>query len=271
MREEESFHMPAHAAPLRIGIAGALGRMGRAVAEATEGRAGLALAAAFDRPGTEGQALGQLTLAGLGAALACDVVIDFSTAEASAGLAERAAGAGRPALVIGSTGWGAKEEARLRAAAGRVAIVRSGNFSLGVNVLAGLVEEAARRLGPEDWDIEIFEAHHRRKVDAPSGTALLLGEAAARGRGAPLAETKVTAREGITGPRTAGAIGFSVLRGGGIVGEHQVTFAAEDEILTFSHSARDRRLFARGALAAALWVAARPPGLYDMMDVLGFR
>ena len=153
----------------------------------------------------------------------------------------------------------------------RIAIVRSGNYSLGVNILAGLVEQVARRLGPEDWDVEIFEAHHKRKIDAPSGTALMLGEAAARGRQTELAAVQVRARDGITGTRPDGAIGFSVMRGGGIVGEHQVTFAADDEILTLSHSARDRSLFARGAVAAALWVAGKPPGLYDMMDVLGFR
>ena len=163
------------------------------------------------------------------------------------------------------------EALRQRAAARRVAIVKSGNYSLGVNVLAGLVQQAAQRLSANDWDIEVFEAHHRRKVDAPSGTALMLGEAAARGRQSELAAVQVRARDGITGPRPQGAIGFSVMRGGGIVGEHSVTFAAEEETLTFSHSARDRSLFAAGAVKAALWVAGRPPGLYDMMDVLGFR
>jgi 4-hydroxy-tetrahydrodipicolinate reductase len=137
--------------------------------------------------------------------------------------------------------------------------------------LAGLVEETARRLAADGWDIEVFEAHHRRKVDAPSGTALMLGEAAARGRNVRLADVEARARDGITGARADGAIGFSVARGGGIVGEHSVTFAAEEEILTLSHSARDRALFARGALAAARWVASRPAGLYDMKDVLGFR
>jgi 4-hydroxy-tetrahydrodipicolinate reductase len=159
----------------------------------------------------------------------------------------------------------------MRAAAQAIPIVRSGNFSLGVNVLAGLVEQAARRLGPKDWDIEVFEAHHRRKVDAPSGTGLMLGEAAARGRRVRLADAQVRARDGITGERADGVIGFSVMRAGGIVGEHSVVFAAEDEILTFSHSARDRSLFARGAIEAARWVAGRPAGLYSMMDVLGFN
>jgi len=198
-------------------------------------------------------------------------VIDFSTSAASAELATAAAAAGRPALVIGSTGWSEAEEAALRAAAHRVPIVRAGNYSLGVNVLAGLVEQAARRLPADAWDIEVFEAHHRRKVDAPSGTALMLGEAVARGRQVMLAEREIRARDGITGPRPEGAIGFSVMRGGGLVGEHQVVFAGDDEVLTFSHSARDRSLFARGAIVAALWIVRQPPGLYDMMDVLGFR
>jgi 4-hydroxy-tetrahydrodipicolinate reductase len=134
----------------------------------------------------------------------------------------------------------------------------------------GLVEQAARTLPARDYDVEILEAHHRRKADAPSGTAQMLGEAAARGRGRPLSELAVRVRDGLTGPRPEGAIGFAVLRGGGVVGEHSVLLAAEDEIITLSHSARDRALFARGALAAAGWVAGRPAGLYDMQDVLGF-
>jgi 4-hydroxy-tetrahydrodipicolinate reductase len=263
--------MNARTQPLRIGIAGALGRMGRAVAAVLEGRDDAVVAAVFDRAGTEGQALGALTLGDMSASVGCDVVIDFTTPEASGALAEMAAKAGRPALVIGSTGWTDETEAKIFAAASEVAIVRSGNYSLGVNILAGVVEETARRLGPRDWDIEIFEAHHRRKVDAPSGTALMLGEAAAQGRGVVLSEVEVRARDGITGPRPEGAIGFSSMRAGGLVGEHQVVFASEDEVLTLSHSARDRSLFARGALEAALWVAGKPPGLYDMMDVLGFR
>jgi 4-hydroxy-tetrahydrodipicolinate reductase len=225
----------------------------------------------FDQPGTEGQSLGGLKLVSPAAIAGCDVAIDFTSGEASANLAEFAARDGRLALVIGSTGWSDAADARVRAAARRVPIVRSGNYALGVNVLAGVVEETARRLGPRDWDIEIFEAHHKRKVDAPSGTALMLGEAAARGRGVALADVEARARDGITGQRPDGAIGFTSMRGGGLVGEHSVTFAAEDEVLTLSHSARDRRLFARGAVEAALWVAGRPPGLYDMMDVLGFR
>lgn len=263
--------MNTPAAPLRIGIAGALGRMGRAVAAVLAGRDDARLVVAFDQPGTEGQRLGELTLGVMPDVAGCDVVIDFTPGDASATLAEFAARTGAPALVVGSTGWSEAADQRLRAASATAPIVRSGNYSLGVNILAGIVEQTARRLGPRDWDIEIFEAHHRRKVDAPSGTALMLGEAAARGRGVELAKVEARARDGITGQRPDGAIGFSSMRGGGLVGEHSVTFAAEDEVLTLSHSARDRSLFARGALEAALWVAGKPPGLYDMMDVLGFR
>lgn len=255
---------------LRLGVAGALGRMGQAVLAVTAEEADLSVSAALDRPDCVGQSAGGVTLIGVDEALAaCDVIVDFSTAGAAAALAAKAAERNGPALVIGATGATATEEAAIAEAAKSVAIVRSGNFSLGVNLLAALVEEAARRL-PADWDIEILEAHHRRKADAPSGTALMLGEAAARGRKADLAKVAARGRDGLTGPRPQGAIGFASLRAGGLVGEHSVILASEDEILTLSHSARDRRLFARGALAAARWVQGRPAGLYDMRDVLGF-
>ncbi len=253
--------------PLPIAVAGALGRMGRAVAAAAEGDERFAGAACFDRDGAAGYGLVPRAQALDGARVA----IDFTTPEATIALAQEAAARGAPALVVGSTGLDAAQEAALAKAAERIAVVRSGNFSLGVNLLAGLVRRAAAALDARDFDVEVFEAHHRRKVDAPSGTALMLGEAAAQGRGVVLADVSVRARDGITGPRAPGAIGFSVMRGGGIVGEHSVVFAAEDEILTLSHSARDRSLFARGALAAALWVADKPPGLYDMQDVLGLK
>lgn len=241
-----------------IGVAGARGRMGRALQEALSQREDALVAVRFDR-GEEPD----LTT--------CDVVIDFTTAEGSAMLAERCALAGRPALVIGSTGFDPAQRMAVEQASRSIPIVFSGNFSLGVNVLVGLVAQAAARLGPEDWDIEIFEAHHRRKIDAPSGTALMLGEAAAWARGGDLEGLRDGPREGVTGPRQPGRIGFSVMRGGGIVGEHAVTFAAEDELVTLTHSARDRSLFARGAVEAALWVRGRSPGLYDMQDVLGFK
>jgi len=258
-------------AGIRIGVAGALGRMGRAVAAAVQARPALVLGALFDHVGAEGSTVDGRALVSREQALVdCDVVIDFTVGSASAQLAGLAAARGGPALVIGSTGLSDDDEAKVRAAAGRISIVKSGNFSLGVNVLVGLVNQAAAALGPKDYDIEIFEAHHRRKIDAPSGTALMLGEAAAHGRGAALKALEARARDGLTGPRREGAIGFAVSRGGGIVGEHSVVFAAEDEILTLSHSARDRSLFARGAVEAAAWLDGKPPGLYDMQDVLGF-
>ena len=254
-------------APTRIAISGALGRMGRAIAEAAGAHDDVVIGAQFGRPGAAGDGLVDLAAA----LAAAEVVVDFSTAAASVAIAEAAAARGGPALVIGSTGLSDAQQAQIAQASERVAIVQAANFSLGLNMLLGLVAQAARALPAEAYDIEVTEAHHRRKVDAPSGTALALGEAAATGRGVDLAQVARRTRDGITGARPAGEIGFSVLRGGGIIGEHSVVFAAEDEILTLSHSARDRGLFARGALAAARWVAGRPPGAYDMQDVLGLR
>ncbi|WP_312219284.1 4-hydroxy-tetrahydrodipicolinate reductase [Brevundimonas sp.] len=240
------------------GISGARGRMGRAVSQVLDAREDVVVAARFDRGETVDLKL-------------CDVIIDFSTPEASVALARACAEAGGPALVIGSTGLTPEQEAEIEAAADRIAIVMSGNFSLGVNILIGLVEHAALRLDARDWDIEVLETHHRRKVDAPSGTALMLGEAAANGRGRDLEELRSAPYDGITGVREPGKIGFASLRAGGVIGEHTVMFASEDEMLTLSHSAMDRSLFAKGAVAAAAWVRNRRPGLYDMQDVLGFR
>jgi 4-hydroxy-tetrahydrodipicolinate reductase len=264
-------------APVKIGIAGALGRMGRAVAAAVEQRSGVEIAALYDVPGTEGQIAdheggrGRVLVTRDQAVASCDAIIDFTIPDATAALARLAAERGAPALILGSTGLEQPHFDAIHAAANRVAVVRTGNFSLGVNVLTGLVRQVAERLGPDAWDIEIFEAHHKRKIDAPSGTALMLGEAAAAGRDVGLGQVSDRARDGITGPRKTGDIGFSVMRGGGIIGEHSVSFVSEDEILTLSHSARDRSLFARGAVEAALWAAGKPAGLYDMMDVLGFK
>lgn len=232
--------------------------MGRAVSTVLDAREDVVVSARFDRGETPDLSL-------------CDVVIDFSTPEASVELAQTCAARGGPALVIGSTGLTPEQDAEILKAAETVAIVRSGNFSLGVNILIGLVEHAALRLDARDWDIEITEAHHRRKVDAPSGTALMLGEAAANGRNEDLEDVRAAPWDGITGPRESGKIGFSSVRAGGIIGEHTVLFASDDEMLTLSHSAIDRSLFARGAVAAAAWVRNRKPGLYDMQDVLGFR
>lgn len=219
--------------------------------------------------------LGGLALSGVvthdaasAAAASADVWIDFTTPAATLAALESLTACKVRAAIIGTTGFTTDQEDALAAHAKRIAIVRSGNFSLGVNLLAALVEQAAARLG-DGWDIEITEAHHRRKVDAPSGTALLLGEAAARGRGRALKDVQLAPYDGVTGARPEGGIGFSVIRGGGIVGEHDVRFAAEREVVTLSHQALDRAVFADGALAAAAWAAERPAGLYSMRDVLG--
>ncbi len=251
--------------PLRLAIAGALGRMGQAVARTAGGRDDVRIAALFDR-----EPSGELVSRDQALASA-DVVIDFTGAGASTELvAQCAALSSPPALVIGSTGFSPQQEAAIAdaQASGGLVIVKAGNFSLGVNMLMGLVRQAAAALPARDWDIEVFEAHHRRKIDAPSGTALMLGRAAAQGRGGALPDTIDPDRNGA---RTPGDIGFSVMRGGGIIGEHSVVFAGEEEVLTLAHSATDRGLFARGALAAALWTRGKSPGLYDMQDVLGFN
>ena len=232
--------------------------MGRAVSSVLDAREDVVVAARFDRGETPDLSL-------------CDVVIDFSTADASVELAQACAAKGGPALVIGSTGLTPEQDAEILKAAEKIAIVRSGNFSLGVNILIGLVEHAAQRLDARDWDIEILETHHRKKVDAPSGTALMLGEAAASGRDVDLAEVRSAPYDGVGEPRESGRIGFASLRAGGVIGEHTVLFASDDETLTLSHSAIDRSLFAKGAVAAAAWVRSRSPGLYDMQDVLGFK
>lgn len=263
---------------MRLIVAGAAGRMGRALISLIAATEGVALIGALEGPQSE--ALGQDagTLAGcrpLGVkissdALACvaaaDGIIDFTTPRASLELAALAAQA-RIVHVIGTTGFSAEDEARVAAAAHHAVIVKSGNMSLGVNLLAALVEQAAHALGP-DYDIEIVEMHHRKKVDAPSGTALLLGEAAARGRGVRLADKSVRGRDAMTGVREAGAIGFASLRGGTVVGEHAVIFAGPGERLELIHKAEDRGIFARGALHAALWGRGKKPGLYTMADVL---
>ncbi|TGT43923.1 4-hydroxy-tetrahydrodipicolinate reductase [Mesorhizobium sp. M8A.F.Ca.ET.165.01.1.1] len=251
--------------PIRIAISGALGRMGRQMADAVRADARLALAARFHRPGSVGDGL----VSREEALAMADVVIDFTTPAASADLASFCAQRGGPALVIGSTGFDAAEAAIIADAAKNIAIVRSGSFSLGLNMLVGLVEQAARALAQQDWDAEIFEAHHRHKIDAPSGTALMLGYAVAVGRGVELDTVARRVRDGVTGARPVGEIGFAVARGGSIVGEHSVSFCAEGETVTVSHAAGDRVMFAHGAIAAALWVAGRTPGEYDMRDVLG--
>lgn len=265
---------------MRLVVVGAAGRMGRMLVRAIAEDDGCRLAGAVERAGSVALGEDAGLLAGAGrlcvaiqddaaAALSdCDGVIDFTTPAATSGLARAAARHGL-IHVVGTTGLAAEDFAALRqAAADGARIVQSGNMSLGVNLLAGLVRKVARTLG-EDVDIEILEMHHRMKVDAPSGTALLLGEAAAEGRQVSLAERSVRVRDGHTGARQAGDIGFATLRGGSVVGDHSVIFAGAGERLELSHRAEDRGIFARGAVRAALWARDRPPGLYSMADVLG--
>lgn len=196
-----------------------------------------------------------------------DVFIDFSAPAALEANLEAARLAKKP-ILVGTTGLGAGDRKAIEGAAREIALIEAPNTSLGVNLLAFLVREAAKRLGPE-WDVEIFEMHHRMKADAPSGTALLLGQAAAEGRGDTLDRLRAPPRGGNAGPRTLGTIGFASLRGGSVAGEHQAIFAGEGERIELSHRAESRDIFARGAIAAALWLKDRPAGLYTMADVLG--
>jgi 4-hydroxy-tetrahydrodipicolinate reductase len=238
-----------------IGIYGSAGRMGRAIATIAE---------------TEGaDVAGGVDAGGDPAPLAhdADVLVDFSTPAAlESHLA--AAVAARTPMVIGTTGLNATHHALIDRAAESVAVLQTGNTSLGVTLLAILVRDAAARLGPE-WDIEIVEMHHRHKVDAPSGTALLLGDAAAKGRGTTLGEERVDSRAGLVGARTEGTIGFASLRGGTVVGDHMVVFAGEGERIELGHRGEDRSIFARGAVKAAMWLADKPAGRYGMTEVLG--
>lgn len=264
---------------MRLVVVGAGGRMGRMLVRAVAQAEGCTLSGAIEREGADvlGQDAG--TLAGLpplgvpvtddalAAFAATDGVLDFTAPAATVAYAELAAQA-RIVHVVGTTGLSEDDLAALRAAAFHARIVRSGNMSLGVNLVAELVRRVAASLG-EEFDIEIAEMHHRHKVDAPSGTALLLGEAAAAGRGVDLPEVRVSTRDGHTGPRRPGDIGFATLRGGSVVGDHSVVFAGPSERITISHHAEDRALFATGAVKAALWAHPKPPGLYAMTDVLG--
>ena len=238
-----------------IGIIGSAGRMGRAIALAAE-ESGVAVAGGIDAGGDV------TALAG-----AADLLIDFSVPAAlEATLA--AAVATRTPVLIGTTGLEPAHHAAIDRAAASTAVLQTGNTSLGVTLLAALVRDAAARLGA-DWDIEIVEMHHRHKVDAPSGTALLLGQAAAAGRNVALATVADRGRDGITGARREGAIGFAALRGGSVAGDHQVIFAGEGERIELGHRAESRAIFARGAIKGALWLAGRPAGRYTMNDVLG--
>jgi 4-hydroxy-tetrahydrodipicolinate reductase len=264
-----------------LAVAGASGRMGLNLIRAIHEIDGVHLAGALERPDSPALGRDAGELAGIGPAgvavvddplpvlAGAEGVLDFTAPAATVALAEIAAQA-RIVHVIGTTGLGPADEEKILAAARHAVIVKSGNMSLGVNLLAELVRQAARALAP-DFDIEVLEMHHRHKVDAPSGTAYLLGEAAAEGRGVALGEHSVRARDGHTGPRPQNAIGFATLRGGSVVGEHSVIFSGEGERIELVHKAESRAIFARGAVKAALWAAGRKPGLYSMKDVLGLR
>ncbi len=265
---------------MKIGLVGCAGRMGRMLVQEILKTEGCELAGGIDR--AESPCLGQdiAVLAGCPAAglpltadaaalfAAADAVIDFTAPAATRAHAKLAAETGT-ALVVGTTGLSDDDLAVIRAAAAKTPIVQSFNMSLGVNLLAALVKQAAAALGPDSFDIEIVEMHHKHKVDAPSGTAILLGEAAAAGRGVDLAAVSQRGRDGITGERKTGDIGFASLRGGDVVGEHTVTLAGAGERIELTHRATQRAIFAAGAVRAARWLEGRKPGLYTMVDVLG--
>jgi 4-hydroxy-tetrahydrodipicolinate reductase len=264
---------------MKIAVVGAAGRMGRELIAAVHGVHGVTLAGAVEQKGS--LALGQDAglLAGLGKLgviitdealetfAKVDAVLDFTIPAASVEFAGLAANA-RIVHVIGTTGFTDADEMKIEAAARHATIIKSGNMSLGVNLLVDLTRKIAAALDP-DYDIEVVEMHHRMKVDAPSGTALMLGAAAAEGRGSTLQEVAVRVRDGHTGARKRGDIGFATLRGGSVVGEHTVIFAADGERIEITHKASDRSLFTRGAVKAALWGQGKGPGLFSMKDVLG--
>jgi 4-hydroxy-tetrahydrodipicolinate reductase len=268
-------------AEIRIGVVGCGGRMGRLLVAEAHAADGCRVVAGSEAPASPlvGQDLG--TLAGIAALgikvvgdsadvfAAADVVLDLTVPAASVAHARLAAERGK-ALVLGTTGLDEGQADAIRAAAKGAPIVWAANFSLGVVLLTSLVEQAARVLG-EDFDIEVLEMHHRHKVDAPSGTALALGQAAAKGRRVDLAAKSQRVRDGYTGARRTGDIGFATLRGGDVAGEHTVMFAGPAERVELTHRAGSRQIFARGVIRAARWIAAKPAGLYDMTDVLGLK
>ena len=262
-------------------ITGASGRMGQSLLNELAGSDKLSLVGAIERPGHDwigrdlGQAMGATALGvvveddPLEAFARAQAVIDFTSPAATVAHAALAAQA-RAVHVVGTTGLADDDLAKLEAAARHAVIVRAGNMSLGVNLLVQLTKRVAAALD-DDFDIEIIETHHNQKVDAPSGTALMLGEAAADGRGVALSDVSDRGRDGITGARKRGDIGFTAIRGGDVVGEHDVIFAAAGERIVLRHLATDRQIFARGALKAALWGQDKAPGAYDMLDVLGLK
>ena len=264
---------------MRIAVLGAAGRMGQALIRTLAETPGCTVAGGLEPKGSAavGQDLGAVAgLDPLGVAITddplplfahVDGVLDFTSPASTVAFAGLAAQA-RIVHVIGTTGFSDDDLKKLEAAARHATIVKAGNMSMGVNLLAALTERVAAALGPE-FDIEILEMHHRHKRDAPSGTSLMLGAAAAKGRAVSLAEHSVRTRDGDTGPRQEGDIGFAALRGGDVVGEHRVMFAGAGERIELAHIATDRGIFARGAVKAALWARGKPPGLYSMADVLG--
>ncbi len=273
--------MAAANSDMRLVIAGAGGRMGRALMHAIAATRGVTLVGAIEASNSAviGRDAGEL--AGLGAngikvtsdaaplLKAADELIEFTIPAATLALAELTSAAGI-VHVIGTTGHSAEEEALLAKAAARAPIVKSGNMSLGVNLLAALTRRVAQTLGAE-YDVEILEMHHNKKIDAPSGTALMLGRAAAAGRAIELERHAARGRDGMTGARRGGDIGFAALRGGTVVGDHTVIFAGPAERIELTHRAEDRMIFARGALHAALWARGKKPGMYSMADVLGLK
>ena len=268
-------------AEMRLIVTGAGGRMGRTLVKAIADNKALKVVGALEDPGSAmiGRDAGQLAgigdngirISGDAAALIgeADGIIDFTAPQATLGYAAVAAKAGK-VHIIGTTGLSASDDATIAEAANSAVIVKSGNMSLGVNLLTALTKRVAKTLDAS-FDIEVLEMHHNQKVDAPSGTALMLGRAAAEGRNVDLGKTKVASRDGHTGARKPGDIGFATLRGGTVVGEHAVIFAGPAERIELTHIAQDRVLFANGALHAALWARKQKPGLYTMMDVLGLK
>jgi len=264
---------------LGIAIMGAEGRMGRELVRAVMETKGCTVAGATERAGSKAIGADAGVLAGLdpigvkvsddaeAVIAAADAILDFTAPAATLRFADAAARAGI-VHIIGTTGFSAAEEEKIRQAAKRARIIKAGNMSLGVNLLTAVTKKVAAALDVE-FDIEIVEMHHRHKVDAPSGTALMLARAAADGRGVSLEEKAVRVRDGHTGPRPPGAIGLQSLRGGSVVGDHTVIFAGEGERIELTHLAQDRSIFSRGAVKAALWGRDKAPGLYSMIDVLG--
>ena len=267
---------------MKLVVAGASGRMGLTLIKAIQQSADVEVFGALERSGSDAVGKDAGELAGLGRIgvvitdnpleliAKADGIIDFTAPAATLVYAGYAAQA-RIVHVIGTTGWQPEQEAALHAAARHATLVKSGNMSLGVNLLSVLVEQAARALDAAGFDIEVVEMHHKHKIDAPSGTALLLGEAAAAGRGIDLGENSVRSRDGFTGPRETGTIGFATLRGGSVIGDHRVIFAGEGERIELSHIAQDRTNFATGAIKAALWARGKGPGYFNMRDVLGLN